>query len=222
MTKANAILLGCGSVAFLQIVDGFFKGPLYAFSPMAFWAFDIFKFVLAPAAVLIWLAHAFSITPVSYGLRRGNAEDWFNIIVLAIFLTLVLNLLYTIVGQIVLQITGPAPEGNLGYRSVIPKDFLRFPVLVYFGLSAGFAEEIFFRALPLLYIRERFGKRKLHWWAYVVVTSLLFAAAHWENGVHEVAATFVFGVATSLLYLKLRDLWPLVGAHALIDIWNFS
>ena len=221
MTKANAILLGCAPVYFLQIVDGFFKGPLYAFSPMAFWAFDIFKFVILSLIVLVWLARAFSITPSSYGLRRGEAVDWFHIIVLTIFLTLVLNLIYTSVGQAVLNFTGPVLTQNFDYRSTVPGGFLHLPVLVYFGLSAGFAEEIFFRALPLLYIRERFGNRKLHW-AYVVGTSLLFAVAHWENGVHEIVATFVLGAAQCLLYLKLRDLWPLVGAHALIDFWLFS
>ena len=221
MTKANAILLACFPPILIQIADGIFKGPLYRFSHEAFWAFDVFKFVILSLVILVWLARTFSITPSAYGMRRGSAEDWFDIIVLTIFLTLVLNLLYSIVGQAVLQLTGPVPDGKFGYRTVIPKDILRFPVIVYFGLSAGFAEEIFFRALPLLYIRERFGNRKLQW-PYVVVTSLLFAAAHWENGLHELAATFAFGVAASLLYLKLRDLWPLVGAHALIDFWNFS
>ena len=59
-------------------------------------------------------------------------------------------------------------------------------------------------------------------WKFVAASSFLFAAAHWENGPHEVVATFAYGVAASLFYLKLRDLRPLVAAHALIDIWNFS
>lgn len=37
----------------------------------------------------------------------------------------------------------------------------------------------------------------------------------------EAIATFVYGLFASALYLKLRDLWPLIGAHIVIDLWAF-
>lgn len=221
MTKATAVLFACVPHVSISIVDGFFKEPLYGYAHEAFWAFDILKFVILTIVIVVWLARSYSITPPSYGLRKENAEYWFNCIVLVVALTLLLNFVYTIVRLIALKFLGVVPTPAFSYQLTIPKGLLHYPVLVYFGLTAGFAEEIFFRALPLLYIKERFGNVKPGW-KYVVATSFLFAAAHWENGPHEIIATFAFGVVASLLYLKLRDLWPLVGAHALIDIWNFS
>jgi membrane protease YdiL (CAAX protease family) len=97
---------------------------------------------------------------------------------------------------------------------------LRVFVVLYFALTAGFVEEIFFRGLPLLYLTQRFPKA-LPKRTYVIATAVCFGALHWQNGIHEVAATLVFGVFAAIIYLKLRDLWPLVGAHVLEDLWDF-
>jgi membrane protease YdiL (CAAX protease family) len=91
---------------------------------------------------------------------------------------------------------------------------------LYLAITAGIVEEIFFRGLPFLYVIERFPA-KIPTGTYVVTTALLFGAIHWENGGHEVVATFIYGVFAAAFYLKLRDLWPLIGAHALIDVWGF-
>jgi len=32
---------------------------------------------------------------------------------------------------------------------------------------------------------------------------------------------FVFALAACAIYLKLDDLWPIVGAHAVIDLLSF-
>ena len=224
-SKANAILIGCALHVVVQIVDGFFKEPLYRYSEHAFWIFDFVKFVAIPAVVLLWLYRAFSIAPASYGLRsRSKTENWFYFLGLTLFLAIVLNLVYKGVHHfawdIVWRIFHPEPAPEF-YKSLVPDGLLHYPAAIYFAATAGFAEEVFFRGLPLLYIKERFGNAKPGW-KYVVATSVLFASAHWENGLHEVIATFAYGVASSLLYLKLRNLWPLIGAHALVDFWNFS
>lgn len=39
---------------------------------------------------------------------------------------------------------------------------------------------------------------------------------------HEIIATGFFGVLAAIAYLQVRNLWFLIGAHALIDIWAFS
>ena len=89
-----------------------------------------------------------------------------------------------------------------------------------YSATAGVVEEIFCRALPLLYLSERFGK-SLPKGLYVITTALIFGVGHWENGNIEVIATCVFGLFAGALYLKLRDLWPLIAAHALMDLWAF-
>lgn len=219
ISTANAVLLACAAHISLSIADGFFKAPVYTYSPWAFWAFDAFKFVVVPAIALAWLWIVFSLKPSSYGLRKQTAEDWFRIALLAIVLAVALNFIYLLTSRRMLAWIGSIGSQDFHYASLVQDGSWRFPAALYFGLTAGFVEEISFRGLPLLYLRERNIKPD---WRYALVTSVLFAAAHWENGVHELVATFVFSVAAGVAYLKLKDLWPLVGAHALIDVWNFS
>lgn len=225
VSRADAILIASLSHILISFVDGFFKEPLYRYSEHAFWIFDFIKFVAIPVVVLVWLDRAFSIAPASYGLRSGSKpENWFYFLGLTVFLAIVLNLVYQGVQHfawiIVWRVFHPAPV-PVFYKSLVPDGLLHYPTALYFAATAGFTEEVFFRGLPLLYMKERFGNTKPIW-IYVVVTSVLFAAAHWENGLHEIIATFTYGIASSVLYLKLRDLWPLVGAHALIDFRTFG
>lgn len=186
-----------------------------------FSTFDLLKFVVIPAGVLIWLARRFSITPSGYGLRGlARNESWLHFVGLTVFLAVLLNLAYDVAQHFAWVIIRPANISAL-YKSVIPDGLFHFPVVLYFGVTAGIVEEIFFRALPLLHVKGRF-RNKVALTGYAVTTLVLFGAAHWENGAHDVVATFIYGLLASALYLKLRDLWPLVGVHALIDIWKFS
>lgn len=221
ISRANAVLAGLLPVAVIFVFDGFFKQALYGYSPALFWAFDVLKFVVIPAAILIWLARRFSIRPSAYGMRRmSRNEGWLRFLGLTAFLVIVLSLVFRATVWISLMIVRPAGSGAF-YGSIVPEGWLHFPVVLYFAATAGFVEEIFFRALPLVYLKERFGSG-IPVAAYLLGTSFLFASMHWENGAHELAATFMYGLLAGALYLRLRDLWPLIGAHVLIDVWSFS
>lgn len=216
--NSNAIFIATATVAAIFIFDGFFRGPLHAFSPPLFWLFDLLKFVVVPAACLIWLARAFQVFPSQYGLRRiAHNESWWRFLGLTIVLAVGLSLVYRV--ALFLAWAIPTPWAiTASYSTIAPDGPLRIAAVGYFSLTAGLVEEIFFRALPLLFLQRRFSVR-VPTTLYVVSTALLFGAAHWENGAHEIFANVAFGVVASLLYLKLRDLWPLIGAHALTAAW---
>ena len=217
---ANAVLLGCLPHVAITIFDGFFKESIYRHSALAFWMFDCFKFVVVTVAAVIWLYRSYSIAPAAYGFKSiSKSGGWLRTIGATIFLTIVLYFIYREAQSMAWNILRPTPIDDF-YKSIIPDGWLQYPVVLYYALTAGFTEEIFFRALPLLYVESRFGAGKALWW-YVIVTSVLFAVAHWENGPHEVIATFIFGVVASLFYLKLKSIWPVIVGHTLIDFWFF-
>ncbi len=221
VSRANAVLLGLLPVAVIFVLDGFFKETLHGYSPALFWAFDVLKFVVIPAAVLVWLARGFSILPSAYGMRRmSRNEGWIRFFGLTVFLVAILSLVYRAALWISWTIIRPAGSGAF-YSDIVPAGGLHWPIVLYFALTAGFVEEIFFRGLPLVYLQERFGSR-IPVAAYLLGTGILFASIHWENGAHELIATFMYGLLAGALYLKLRDLRPLIGAHVLIDVWSFS
>jgi membrane protease YdiL (CAAX protease family) len=220
LSRADIILLACGPYTVLFILDGYFRHSLYSYSPALYWLFDGIKFVLLPAAILIWLGRRHGITPARYGMRAvAENESWVHFLGLTIFIAIMLYAVY-IATHLFTWIILDFPESTAFYKSIRPDGLLRVPVVLYYAITAGVVEEIFWRALPLLYLSERFGKQ-LPKGAYVVTTAILFGAAHWENGPHEALATCIFGMFASAFYLKLRDLWPLIGAHTLIDVWGF-
>jgi membrane protease YdiL (CAAX protease family) len=199
----------------------FFRHELYAHSPALYWAFDLLKFVVLPTAAVVYLGRGHGIWPRHYGIRSiAEHESWAHFVGLAAFLALLLNLVYYVAFYIAWYALHPEPS-PLFYKEINPAGLLRIPVTIYFAVTAGFVEEVFCRALPLLYLERRFpGQVPVK--IYVLGTAIVFGLIHWGNGPHEVVATFVFGVVAAILYLRLRDLWPLIAAHTIIDLVAFA
>ena len=106
------------------------------------------------------------------------------------------------------------------HGSVIPEGPERALVVVYLAVTAGVIEEIFFRGLPWLGVQAvpNLNTRKA---VYITGTSILFGLIHWENGVPEILATTALGLVAAVLYLKLLNLLPLIGAHIFLDLVYF-
>ena len=215
------MLLGFGIVVAMFLADGLFKEWLYRHSPILYWAFDIAKFVVVPAVVLRWLYRSYGVAPFRYGLENfEKGERWLRTLGVIFLTSLLLAVVYHVSSKLAWRISGMVPP-VFTYSTSVPTGWMHFPVVFYFALTAGFVEEVFLRGLPLLYVQNCFGDNgsKL---AYVAVTSLLFGLIHWENGTPEIFATTAFGVVAAIIYLQLRNLWPLIAAHVLIDVWWFG
>jgi len=107
------------------------------------------------------------------------------------------------------------------YFNVLPETHAaRVLVAIYFSISAGVFEEIMYRALPWVYF-SLLNLRRPNIVSYALISSVLFGFAHWENGLHEVFATFALGFVACVLYAKIRNIWPFVIAHTWIDLSAF-
>ena len=220
VSRANAIFAATAPFIVLSIVDGIYR-EFFRHSPIWFWSFDLFKFLVLPVASLLWLARASLVGPAQYGLTAN--PKYYSLVRYAGLVACVVAALYLIsfevVGSFAWKLFGQ-PEPDFFYKDMAPSGAFRLPVVLYLAITAGLFEEIFFRALPLLYLQE-LGLKSNSLMKYVIGTSVLFGAIHWENGASEVMATFAYGLLASVLYLRLRDLWPLVVAHVSIDILEF-
>ena len=109
---------------------------------------------------------------------------------------------------------------QFSFDLVIPEGTLRIPVIIYLAISAGFAEEIVFRGFTWSAISE-LKIEVLQKPLYLMFSSLLFAAVHWEQGAAALLGSFGFGLAAAAFYLQLNNLWPLIAAHSIADIYFF-
>lgn len=202
------------------LLNGFYNGPLFRLNPWLFWAADLALFVLAPIAILFSLAKFSQILPKHYGLKFppfGGLES----VATSVFLAVVLAITYEAAKNIGWAFTWRwYVEPDFSYGSVTPSGLLRPLVAGYWAFTAGLVESVFYIGLPWYLWRNHFGlthRRKF----FLLVSAALFAAVHWEQGLHNVVGAFAFGFVACLIYWKINDLWPIVGAHTLIDLALF-
>jgi membrane protease YdiL (CAAX protease family) len=101
---------------------------------------------------------------------------------------------------------------------------LRLVGLLALALMVGFVEETFFRGMMLLALRPK-GIRQA-----MTISTLLFGVTHLMNGLAgrgpvdlatQLAYTLAIGFAFAVIAVRTGVIWPLVGAHALIDFAVF-
>jgi membrane protease YdiL (CAAX protease family) len=86
-------------------------------------------------------------------------------------------------------------------------------VVTLLMLRAGVAEEIFYRGYAIERLQSLSGSRMLT----VLLPLILFAAAHYRQGVGGIVAAFVLGGIFTAFYMKFRDLLANITAHFLAD-----
>lgn len=86
-------------------------------------------------------------------------------------------------------------------------------VVALIMLRAGIAEEIFYRGYAIERLLSLTGSR----WLAALVPLVVFAAAHYRQGLGGVIATFVLGGIFTIFYLRFRDLVANITAHFLGD-----
>ena len=89
-----------------------------------------------------------------------------------------------------------------------------YVVLILVSLSIGMSEEIAMRGYLLPTLERLLGSTA---WS-VFATSLLFASYHLYQGAGPAVWIFVLGLVFGCAFCWMRRLWPLVLAHAAMDV----
>lgn len=200
-------------------LNGFYNPTLYRASPWLFWVVDVANFVLIPALLAFWLSRYKNIHPKHYGLQFS--PRFADLLWSSIFFGILLFCAYYVAQCVGWAFTWRwyvPPE--FSYGNAIPHGLFRAPVVLYMALTPGVMESIFMLALPWYFWRKYLNLAHLRT-PFAFLSSAVFASCHWEQGPHNVIAAFVFGYASCLLYWKLNDLWPIIGAHTFVDIVEF-
>ena len=213
---ATAALVGLPYLAFAEL-NGWFNPALFQASPLAFWLVDSIFNVLLPLFGAWLLARFSGARPASYGLAFPPPLLK-ELLGATLFFGLVLFLAYFIPQRIAwLSLGRPAP--SFSYGQVLPTGMLRILADFYLAVTAGLVESVVYIGLPWLLWRRLLGasRREL----FCLASATLFASVHWEQGPHAMLGSLVFGYVACGVYLKIGDLWPIVGAHIAIDAVAF-
>src|SRR5262245_54466500 len=112
-----------------------------------------------------------------------------------------------------------APPQNQAFRWLEGNTAALPGFILTLVFSAGFAEEVFWRGYLFERSRKWFGSGAVATVLTVIVTSVLFGLAHWQNqklpGVEQAIVT---GLVFGAIFARTRSLWFNIAAHAAFDL----
>ena len=187
--------------------------------PWLYWSLEIAVWLVLPAALLAAAARVASIDARRLGLdgRLCGRPSPTGIAVACVVLSATWPSAYAVLEEFAAAWLPTAPL--FVYESVVPASQPgRFLAAAWFALTAGVVEEIIYRGYAWQVCRDLAHPRS---W-FLLAGPLVFASVHWEAGVASVFVAWVFGVMAAALYLALRNLWPLMVAHAVTDFIAFG
>jgi hypothetical protein len=193
-------------------------------STTAFWCIELLTWVVMPMAILTVALRRGIVTRAELGLHLsvfGKRNE-----ALILMFSLVASFALYHIDRWTVEKAGALFPANFGYspfqyRTVVPDPgpttgWLRLLAISYLALSAGWVEETYYRAM----MSKLFSPR---WWGtllYVLVSTIVFASAHWEGGVQTMFEAAVFGGIAALLFRAIQNIWPLIIAHTIVDfLW---
>ena len=209
----------CLPFILLSLFDGYWKVAFLSRPLIYFWAYDFAKWFLLPVILLGVLHRLAFVQPRDYGLSADlGKRDILYVLPLPLITLFIINFSAVIASDILLS--PPKPPFNHSFI-LAPLRELWIVGTLYLSATAGLWESVFLIGLPWLWFsRSRVvSTRATH--AFILVTGLLFAAGHWENGIANVIGAFLFQLGAVWWYLRLGTLWPTIGAHFLIDVVYF-
>jgi membrane protease YdiL (CAAX protease family) len=103
-------------------------------------------------------------------------------------------------------------------------------MLLWVIVGGGFGEELIWRGFLFERLGAFLGPRANAKVIIVVVTSLLFALAHyWDQGLPGAVQATMTGLVFGATYARIRTIWPVMVAHAAFDVaavlmiyWNLE
>jgi hypothetical protein len=194
-----------------------------SFGAAWFWLYDALLFVFFPVALALVTARAFSLSVENLGLRIRTSEILGFVTQCAAMVLLFWLVLYAgyLLGASVANRFPEFLPRTFTYTEVLPESQpWRSYAAIYLAVTAGFAQEIMFRGIPLAVLSNVDVRNKLAW--YLVISSLGFAAWHWDKGLATVTAAAAVGLAAGLAFWKQRNLLALVVAHVAVDLYWLS
>jgi hypothetical protein len=192
----------------------FVKGPL-----INFWAYDIAKWLVLPIALLALLHRLAIVMPREYGLSAVlGKRDILYVLPFPLFSLFIVNFFAVVITHNLVQL--PLPSFTYS-QMLAPLGPLWIVGTFYLSATAGLWESIFLIGLPWLWFSKGRSVSPLAKCVFAVTTAILFAASHWENGLANVLGALLFQLLAVWWFFRLGTLWPVIGAHFLIDVVHF-
>lgn len=210
MTHTHRTQEATASAAFRERLRGF--GPIGIIAFLIVFAGALVFMPIAAALILLWAW--LSKTPWR-DIGFARPQSWIGGLAVGIVLGAGLKIATK---AIVLPLLG-APPVNAAFHNLAGNLDATLDLAAYAIYGAGFAEELFFRGYLFERGKKLFGDSAFATFATVILTTALFAVAHWQQGVYGIANAGLVGFVLAVAYLICkRRLWVPMITHAAFDL----
>lgn len=217
--RPSLILVAIFPSIALGLLNGLYLPQLAHESARLYWTADIAQWVLVPALSFWLLVKLGGVRPTEFGfgsLARGDSP--FGILGLIAVVTFLYWVAYDPVKAIAYGFFSSTAEPNPFIHALPNAQPWRWLLVFYASLTAAVVEEPVFRSLPWLYFTTYWSAPEI---PYILSTSVVFAAIHWEQGIPGLLAAGSLGVVAAALYTKIRNVWPFIAAHFFAGVWSY-
>jgi len=193
--------------------------PIIAQVPILYWGFELVIWVAIPCLIFYLLVTKYGLNLSEIGIVNpcSSIKTGLKFIGVCLLVMIFDSFIYKQAFYFFYNIA-PA-EPIFAYQSIIPESGTkRFVAIWYLAISAGVVEELYFRGL-LHKISKLFGSP---WVLYLVFSPLFFSVIHWEGNLANMGASYIVGLFGCLIYLWLRNIWPLIIGHIYTDLLWFQ
>jgi len=177
--------------------------------------------IVLPISLLAWIRRRTGLNLSAFlwqrsALKGATMLEWIGTIALCTFLWILVLFLFRHLGGLAIRLM-PGLQGAYLKSSMLPAGgALRLPAILLFTAAYAIVEEVFYRGLMKSFADAISGSNSKI--LYVVLSSSVFAVVHWGWGAGPAFANFGVAVLAAFLFLKLRDIRPLVAAHFLNNV----
>jgi membrane protease YdiL (CAAX protease family) len=142
-------------------------------------------------------------------------RSWIRSVALAIVLGAAFKL---VMKAVVMPMFGADPI-NQHYHYLAGNTAAVVPMIFVVIIGAGFGEETFFRGFLFERLRRLIGSGTVAKTSIVLITSTLFALAHYhDQGLAGVQQAMITGLTFGTIFALTGSLFPLMIAHASFDL----
>ena len=108
------------------------------------------------------------------------------------------------------------------YAAIEGNNQMLITYLIVSWTTAGFGEELIFRAFFMGQMASVFDRFKSKWIISLIISSIIFGFLHYNNGIQAIISTGITGFILGLLYLQTnKNIWAPYFAHAITNTISF-
>ena len=196
--------------------------PLIEGSPAVFWGADAFIFVAMPIAAYIYGTRRGLFTRRELGFHfdirdRARAALFFaGLVILPIVLYYGTERSARLAAYIFKE---ACEKKTFGYEQLFGQmNAGKLAMVTYAAVTAGLVEEFYYRGM----FKLLFNPGRANTVFYVLSSAIIFSSVHWEGGPCQLFYTLIYGIMAAAAYALIKNIWPLVIAHMILDVVWFS